>query len=76
MAYPLCKIKNISGSSEILNGKEFENNEIFIIPDLDRIDWATDDDVVAAIVAETFQVGDASEWIESHAMQIAHLQNY
>ena len=76
MAYPTCKIKNISGNELTLHGKVFSIGEIYVLPDQDRVDWATEDTVITAITSDNIQVGDSDTWFESYAAQIAHLQTY
>jgi hypothetical protein len=76
MAYPVCKIKNISGDTLTIHGQEMANNAVYVIQDIDRIDWASDDSVIASITNDDVQVGDADTWLMTHAMQIAHLQGY
>lgn len=74
--YKTCKIKNISGSSKTLMGKVFDADEVFQIPDLFRIAWATSDDVLVAITEDQFQIGDGENWIESYNDQITWLKDY
>jgi len=76
MAYSICKLKNISGSQKTIRGQILANNASYTIQDIDRIDWANDDDIVDGIANDIYQIGDSSEWITSHAQQIAHLQDY
>lgn len=80
MAYSLCKIKNVSGSSATLHGKDFTNNELYTIPDFYRVDWAMSDEVMSAITAGNFEVHDGTGIIggllSTKAAQIAYLQGY
>lgn len=57
--YTICKIKNISGDTATLHGKQFNNNEIYQIPDAYRIDWSDDDNVIVAIANENFEILDS-----------------
>jgi len=76
MAYSVCKIKNISGSQKTIRSQVLDNNDTYTISDIDRINWATDDNVIDGITNDDYQVGDSSTWLSSHASQIAHLQDY
>jgi hypothetical protein len=76
MAYGVCKVKNISGDSGTWQDRVLANNEIYTIPDNERIAWANDDEVIDSIAVDGLQIGDATEWLETHAAQIAHLQDY
>ena len=76
MAYPICKIKNIDTSSISLQGRVLAVNEVYAIPDIDRVVWANDDEVITAITGDIAQIGDSDTWLEGYAEQIAHLQKY
>ena len=76
MAYPICKVKNISGVEHTRKGKTFNVSELWTITDEIRISWATDDDVGDDINADDLQMYDASGAIDGHMAQIAHLQDY
>jgi len=75
MSYPTCKVKNLTGSILILR-RQFEIDEIYKIQDNERVDWAMDNSVIEAIVAEDVEIRDADGAIEGEAAQIAHLQSY
>ena len=76
MAYPTCKIKNISGEAKELYSKSFTVGEIYQILDGERISWGMNDDVGDAIITGDFEIHDADGAISGYMAQIAHLQNY
>jgi len=77
MSYPMCFIKNIAGETKTLHGKQFAINEEYKIEDIERIAWAVDDFVLAAISSEEFVIGiNPSYYWESHSDQIDWLKNY
>jgi len=55
MSYPTCKVKNLTGSILILR-RQFEIDEIYKIQDNERVDWAMDNSVIEAIVAEDVEI--------------------
>lgn len=77
MLYPVCKIKNISGSAQSLHLYEFDVDEIYTIPDDKRESWSHNDDVQAAIHSEDFEIHDENGLVSSSkAEQIIHLLGY
>ena len=76
MAFPICKLKNISGEAGTWHSKGFSVDEIYQLPDYDRISWAMDDDIINAITDEDLQVHDSEGAVTGIAAQIAHLQDY
>lgn len=74
MSYPICKIKNISGGELTVYDRLMQPNEVYTIPDTDRVGWATSDDVLWFIADEAIQVGDSSVYFDSLAEQIGWLQ--
>lgn len=76
MAYSTCKIKNISGAQITLIGKLYEIDEMIKIQDIDRVNYATTDDICDSIVADNIQIHDSEGALVGHAAQIAHLQDY
>ena len=76
MAFGICRLKNISGSQKTWQDKVFEANEIYNIPDIDRVDWASDDEVIQAITSDELQIGSSSEFFTSYSDQIDWLKDY
>lgn len=62
-------IKNISGETKTLNGKEFTSNEEYQISEANRASWIKDA-VYTAIISDEFQVGSGTAYFESFSDQI------
>jgi hypothetical protein len=52
----MIQIKNISGEVKELHIKEFQIDEIYDIPNIERNSWASNEDVIKAITNASFQV--------------------
>jgi len=74
--FTTCKIKNISGSITTLHGHEFAIDEIYTIADSARVSWASADLVLAAIVAEDFEIHGEAGAISGTSDQIDWLKCY
>jgi hypothetical protein len=74
MAFSICYIENISGEVKRLNGKEFQDDEIYQIPDSEREKWINDA-VIDEIEAENFQIHDIEGAIEDIGCQVFHLKD-
>lgn len=70
MAYAICKIKNLTGSIGTLNGHEFAVDEIYTVQDSARLSWASNDEVLAAIAAEDYEIHDANGAVSGISNQI------
>jgi len=70
MGYPVCRIKNISGSTLQLYIHEFADGEIYTISDVERDGWARNDDVLAAITSAYVEIHDADGAVSGISNQI------
>lgn len=75
MSFNVCKVKNISGSPLPLI-KTLTTGEEYVIPDSVRLEWATNDNVLAAITNDDLQVGDGSIYFDEYSLQIDWLKGY
>lgn len=76
MAYPICKLKNLTGEVRQLYLHEFAIDELYPIPDDKRESWMNNSDTLIAISNEEFQVyNDLDEPIEGISDQINYLKN-
>ena len=76
MSFSICYIVNISGEVKTLRSKEFAIDEQLKIEDTERASWATNDDVISAIVLGTFQIYNCCGPIEGMSNQIDWLKEY
>ena len=65
-------IKNISGATATLNGKEFTNNEEYQIPNSSVSVWLNDY-TFTAVNDEDFQIGDGDSYFASYVDQMCWL---
>jgi hypothetical protein len=76
MAFSICYIQNISGDTKTLNGKVFDDEEMYLIEDMNRISWATNDSVLVAISNAEMKIHNSLGVIESVSDQIDWLKDY
>lgn len=76
MSYPICEVKNIDTATETYCGIELAQNDVYTIPDTTRIEWASNDKVLTAIVLEKIKIGNGSEFYNTINEQIERLKNY
>jgi hypothetical protein len=76
MAYSICNVKNISGEEIVVHGKTLAVDEIYKIPDVNRVAWATDDTVLVDITDDIIQIGNSCEYFTSYSDQIDWLKGY
>lgn len=76
MSYTICKLQNISGEIKQLHLKEFQIDEVYLIPDSERESWAMNDDVILSITDENFKVLNDFNSSMTIANQILFLQSY
>ena len=70
----VIRAKNISGQPQTLAGKQFAVDEEYTIEAQQLPKWNTSDAVISAIVAGTFQIGDANSWLNTITRQIDWLK--
>ena len=70
----MTKIKNISGQVLPLHTHEFAVDELWTLPEVDRVSWSSNDDVIYAIIDESIQIYDGDTALESVTSQIEELQ--
>lgn len=75
MAYNICKIKNLTGETTILNGHEFTTAEVYTIQDVVRTTWMNSDAVLTAIADQDFEIHDSSGAISGISNQIDWLKD-
>ena len=74
--YSVCKIKNLTGSVNTLNGHEFGIDEIYTIQDSVRVTWSKSDNVISAINNGDYEIHNDSGSISGISAQISYLLNY
>ena len=72
--YSYCRVKNIDTVTATYVGQELTAGQEYQIQDNERIRWATDDPVIAAITDDKLQVDDSSTWIVSYNDQLSYLR--
>jgi hypothetical protein len=65
MIYPICKIKNNTGSILRLHEYEFQPDDVFIIDDSKRIGWASNETVIESINNSTIKILDENDIIQT-----------
>ena len=73
--YQICKVKNIDTVAGTYVGTLLNPNDEYTIEDQERLRWANDDTVIAAITSDKLQVGSSSEYISGYSDQIDWLKN-
>ena len=76
MGYSICKIKNLTGAVNTLNGHQFQIDEVYTIQDVARATWANEDTVLQAIADSDYQIHDSVGAISSISDQIDWLKNH
>lgn len=75
MSYSVCKIKNLTGESTLLNGHTFSVNEVYTIQDTVRLSWSQSDDVIQVVSGGDFEIHDSSGAISGASDQIDWLKD-
>ena len=74
MTWNTCKVKNISGTTKTFYNKTLTNNEEYIIPIIDRLNWITDNTYIE-IASDNLQIGNGESYFTSYVDQWNYLQN-
>jgi hypothetical protein len=78
MAFNVCYVKNISGSTKTYLGQEITSGSYYQIQDVERIAWSTDDGLLADITSDAAQISSSNsddDLITAYSDQISYLKN-
>jgi len=75
VSYKICEIKNIDTVDNTYQSKLLTPNEEYLIPDVDRIQWSNDSDILNDICDDKVQIGDGENWLTDYNDQINWLKD-